>query len=85
MSSLSIPERDKEKEKMRILLKHLSLEQLDREEAMELKPLLMKESQVAMDLGYRKVLFRLMEILDKYIAGEVNLSPDPIVKLANVV
>jgi hypothetical protein len=82
MSSLPI---DAEHEKMRDLLKRLSVERLDREEARELKQLLLKESQTAMDLRYRKTLFRLIDILNKYIAGEVNLMSEPNVQVSNLV
>jgi hypothetical protein len=82
MSSLPI---DAEHGKMRDLLKRLSVERLDIEGARELKQLLQKESQTAMDLRYRKTLFRLMEILDKYIAGEVNLMPELNVQVSNLV
>lgn len=73
MSSLPV---DLDREKMQYLLRQQSLERLDREGAQELKPLLIKEAANAKDLRYRKMLFRLIDLLDKYIKGEVNLMPD---------
>ncbi len=69
---------------MRLLLRDLSLEKLNKEGAQELKPLLLKESQITTDLYHRKTLFRLIDILDKYIKGEINLMPELNVSVANV-
>lgn len=81
MSSIPI---DLDKSKMRLLLRDLSLEKLNKEGAQELKPLLLKESQITTDLYHRKTLFRLIDILDKYIKGEINLMPELNVSVANV-
>jgi hypothetical protein len=64
-----------DRERMQALLRDLSLERLDVDGAKELKQLLLRESQITMDLRYRRILLRLIDILDKYIAGEVNLMP----------
>lgn len=73
MSSIPV---DLDRAKMQYLLRQLSLERLDRESAQELKPLLQREAQYTTDPRYRNVLFRLIEILDQYIRGEVNLMPE---------
>jgi hypothetical protein len=70
-------------ERMQYLLKQLSLERLDRDGAMELRPLLVEESQNTRDPRYRKILLRLIDILDKYVDGEVNLMP--YITVSNVV
>jgi len=43
---------------------------------MELKPLLEIETRLATDIRYKKTLIKLIETLDKYIKGEVNLMPE---------
>ena len=61
--------------KMEYLLNLLSLERLDGEGAQELKPLLEREYQNTSDQRYRDVLLGLIEYLDQYIRGEINLMP----------
>jgi len=73
MSSIPV---DLDREKMRFLLEQLAFEQLDRKGAMELKPLLEIETRLATDIRYKKTLIKLIETLDKYIKGEVNLMPE---------
>jgi hypothetical protein len=82
MSSVPI---DLDRERMRYLLEQLSVEMLDRNGAEELRSLLDKEARLAMDQRYKKTLLRLIEILDEYIRGKVNLMPDLNVRVSNVV
>lgn len=81
MSSIPV---DLNRSKMRLLLEELAFERLDREGAMELKPLLETEARLTMDTEYKKRLINLIETLDKYIKGEVNLMPELNVTLSNV-
>lgn len=84
MSSNTIPI-NLDRERMRYLLRQLSLERLEREDASELKTLLLKElEQTTLDPRYRKTLLRLTKILDKYIAGEINLMPEFQVNVSNI-
>ena len=78
MGAIKIDDNDNnDRGKMRYLLRQLSLERLDRAGAIELRPLLLMESSqtAAIDSIYRKTLLRLIDILDKYVSGEVNLMP----------
>lgn len=81
MSSIPV---DLDRSKMRLLLEQLALEKLDRKGAMELKPLLDREARLATDIGYKKTLIKLIETLNKYIKGEVNLMPELNVTVSNV-
>lgn len=84
MSSNTIPI-NLDRERMRYLLRQLSLERLEREDASELKTLLLKElEQTTLNPRYRKTLLRLTKILDKYIAGEINLMPEFQVNVSNI-
>lgn len=61
------------RERMRYLLRQLSIERLEREDAPELRQLLLEESARAhIEPRYRKTLLRLVEIIDLYIAGKFN-------------
>jgi len=73
MSSLPI---NTDKEKMHLLLERLENRTLDREMAKDLKPLLQKELQKAIQKGNidREYDLRLLiDMLDSYIAGHINL------------
>lgn len=86
-NSNTIPPIDIDYKKMQYLLELLSIERLEKDGAIELRRLLLKESQRAtIDLRYRKTLLRLIETLDRYIKGEVNLMPEISVgNISNVV
>lgn len=68
--------------KMEYLLHLLSLERLDREGAQELKPLLEREAQNTNNPRYIKVLSKLIQMLNDYIAGRINLMPE--IEVSNV-
>jgi hypothetical protein len=80
MSAIKIDER----ELMQYLLRQLSFERLDTEGAAELKPLLERELQTVTDPKYKRTLQRLINLLDKYIRGEINLMPLPDFTVSNV-
>jgi len=81
MSSIPV---DLDRSKMRLLLEQLALERLDSNGARELKPLLETEARLTMDTEYKKRLINLIETLDKYIKGEVNLMPELNVSISNI-
>lgn len=86
MSSNTLPPIDLNgRFKMEYLLNLLSLERLDREGAQELRPLLEREAQNTSDERYKEVLDGLIEMLDQYIRGEINLMPNiSVFKVSNI-
>jgi hypothetical protein len=86
MSSINI-ENDIKRQKMRYLLSLLSLGKLTKELAGELKPLLIEELQKARsqnDIEHQKELSALIQILDSYLLGKVNLMVQPDAIISNV-
>jgi hypothetical protein len=68
---------DLDKEKLRLLLRMLGKNQLGRGEAVELRPLLLRERRNSIrrrDAKTKRYVDELLHYLDKYIAGEVNLK-----------
>jgi hypothetical protein len=63
-------------EKMKILMKKLELHLLTRDEATEFIPLLEEEQKEAVKYSnkeYHRILSELLEVLRRYLAGEINL------------
>jgi hypothetical protein len=86
MSSIMVDSIDGEK--MRYLLRLLSLGKLSRDSASELKPLLLDELEKARgqnDIEHEKELDALIKILDSYILGKVDLMVRPDVIVSNIV
>ena len=67
---------DLERAKFRILLEDLAFEKLDIDGAIELRPLLIKEAKHTDNMRYKKILLKLIDTVDKYIKGEINLRRD---------
>ncbi len=84
MTSINI-DSDVRRERLWYLLHLLSLGRLDRDNAHDLKGLLMQELTTAInDKERRNELSALMRILDRYIAGEVDLMLHPESILSNI-
>jgi hypothetical protein len=84
MTSINI-DSDVRRERLRYLLHLLSLGRLDRDNAQDLKGLLMQELTTAInDKERHNELSALMRILDRYIAGEVDLMLHPESILSNI-
>jgi hypothetical protein len=84
MTSINI-DSDVRRERLRYLLHLLSLGRLDRDNAQDLKGLLTQElTAVINDKERRNELSALMRILDRYIAGEVDLMLHPESILSNI-
>jgi hypothetical protein len=81
MSGIKI---DVDRQKMRYLLRQLSLERLDRDGAEQLRPMLQMELDSVSDPRYRDTLSRLIKLLSRYIAGEINLMKGINVRVAGV-
>lgn len=81
MSSLKIDDKETKREKLRYLLRLLSLGKLSREYAGDLKALLMDElkdsNRTQNDMEYEKELHALIKILDGYLLGEIDLMMHP--------
>jgi Glu-tRNA(Gln) amidotransferase subunit E-like FAD-binding protein len=63
-------------EKMKVLMKKLGLHLLTRDEATEFIPLLEEEQKEAVKYSnkeYHRILSELLEVLRRYLAGEINL------------
>lgn len=79
MSTINI-DKDVRAEKLRILLHYLSLGRLDRENAVDLRNLLIEElksSKEQNDIDRESELSAFIKILDAYISGEVDLMVNP--------
>jgi hypothetical protein len=84
MTSVNI-DSDVRRERLRYLLHLLSLGRLDRDNAQDLKGLLTQELTTAItDKERRNELSALMRILNRYIAGEVDLMLHPESILSNI-
>jgi hypothetical protein len=84
MSSLNI-ENDVRRERLRYLLHLLSLGRLDRENAEDLRGLLTEElARIGSDIERQNEVSALIRILNRYIAGEVDLMLHPEVIPSNV-
>ena len=84
MSSINI-ENDVRRERLRYLLHLLSLGRLDRENAVHLRAFLTEElTGASNDIEHHNELSALIRILDKYIAGQVDLMMRPEVILSNI-
>lgn len=71
---------------MRYLLGLLSIERLEKADATELRQYLFEESnRTDIEPRYRNIILRLIETLDDYIAGRINLMPEIHVNVSNVV
>jgi|GEM_PF-920508 hypothetical protein len=86
MSSINI-DKDTQREKLRYLLHLLSLGRLEREDAGELKGLLMEELKKVRkknDFEREKELGALIKVLDSYMLGEIDLMLYPDVMVSNI-
>lgn len=84
MSSLNI-KNDVRRERLRYLLHLLSLGRLDRENAQDLRSLLTEElTRAGNDIERQNELSALIRILNRYIAGEVDLMVHPEVIPSNI-
>lgn len=84
MSAINI---DTSNERTINLLQLLSIGELPIEEAQELRGLLMRDMDVAKrqgDLGHEMRLRLLVETVDSYIRGELNLRRSPRITVSNV-
>jgi hypothetical protein len=84
MSSMAI---DPNPDKMNQLLERLEHGMLDRNAAMELKPLLQEQIEKARKKGkFQRAdnLLLLVDILDSYISGRIDLMVQPEVVVSNV-
>jgi len=71
--------------KKKYLLDLLSTGLLDREGAYELRTLLVKEIKFIEDIKRKRRMIGLINNLDKYISGEVNLMLEPqVTKVSNL-
>jgi hypothetical protein len=87
MSCLKIDDKGTKREKLLYLLHLLSLGRLEREDAPDLKALLMEEilkSRKKNDFEHEKVLGALVKILDSYQLGQIDLIIHPELILSNV-
>jgi superfamily I DNA and/or RNA helicase len=67
---------DIKKQKIEILMKKLELHLLTQDDAREFIPLLEEEQKDAVKYGnkeYHRILSELLEVLQRYLIGEVNL------------